>query len=108
MKFQVTVLPQAQKEVEQIYSWIAEGSIDGAIRWYEKFLESLESLKTYPESCSLAPENDHVRQKIRDPISRTRRGNPYRVLFVINEKQVQVLHIRGTGQRLLDSDEIEN
>ena len=50
MKFQVTVLPQAQKDVEQIYSWIAERSLDGATRWYEKFLESLESLKTYPES----------------------------------------------------------
>ena len=41
-------------------------------------------------------------------IFRTRRGNPYRVFFAIKETQVQVLHIRGAGQRLLDSDEIEN
>ena len=107
MTFQVTVLPQAQGDVDQIYSWIAERSLDGATRWYEKFLESLESLKTNPESCSFAPENDHVQQEIRNLIFRTRRGNPYRVLFAIEETHVQVLHIRGAGQRLLDSNELE-
>ena len=38
MTFQVTVLPQAQGDVDQIYSWIAERSLDGATLWYEKFL----------------------------------------------------------------------
>ena len=39
MKYSVTVLPEADDNVNRIYLWIAERSPEGARRWYLQFLE---------------------------------------------------------------------
>ncbi len=104
-EFHVVVFRQAKLDGQSIYDWIFERSPQGAEAWAQAYIEALESLTTHPLRCGLAPENEDHEVEIRQRIFRTRYGNPYRLLFTIAGKEVQVLHVRGQGQRFVDMGE---
>jgi hypothetical protein len=56
--------------------------------------------------CSLAPEADLLGQDIRQFTFRTRRGQIYRSLFLIDGDFIQVLAVRGSGQNLTTAEEL--
>ena len=98
MKFQVIVVPQAQREIQQQFDYIKNRSTQGANSWANAFHASLGALETRPESFALSAESEDHSEDIRDLLFRTRRGGTYRALFVIRDKTVFVLHIRCPGQ----------
>lgn len=102
MAFRVELSPQANREAEEAYRWIAEASPRGAHRWYNGLMDALRSLSHHPERCPLAPENDVFDEDIRQLLY-GRRQHRYRVLFTIHGKTVQVLHIRHGARRYLES-----
>jgi plasmid stabilization system protein ParE len=104
----VRVLPEAEKDIDQNYIWIAKRSREGAARWYRRLLDVLESLKSQPLSFGLAPEHELVGRDIRQVNFKTRRGRMYRVLFEVRADEVCVLHVRGPGQRLLGKDDLRS
>lgn len=106
MKYRLSVLPEADQNVDRIFCWLAERTPAGARRWYLRFLEAVESLRENPQSHGYAPENEYVEPEIRQAIFKTRRGRPYRVLFRILQNEVQVLHVRGPGQDLLAAEDL--
>ena len=106
MKYQVIVLSRAQQDIQRIYEWIAQRSASGAARWFNRFTDALATLSENPKSCGLAPENEFVDQEIRHLIFKTRKGRHYRALFTITENPVDVLHVRGPGQPLVDPEEL--
>jgi plasmid stabilization system protein ParE len=106
MTYAVVVLPEATQDADAIFEWIEFRSREGASRWYAAFLKTLESLKSNPERCGRAPEAAFVAAEIRQITFKTRRGNVYRILFLIRDGEVLVLHIRGPGQPLLTPDEL--
>jgi plasmid stabilization system protein ParE len=106
MRYRLRVLPEADGDIQQIYSWIAARSKDGAFAWYERLSSVIESLRDHPLSCTLAPENVVVGREIRHVNFKTRRGRMYRILFEVRAGEVLVLHVRGSGQRLLRGNEI--
>lgn len=78
----------------------------GARRWYAAFLATLESLKNTPQHCSRAPENVLIASEIRQITFKTRCGNFYRVLFHLRNREVLILHVRGSGEPLLSPDDL--
>ena len=84
----------------------AARSPEGAANWVDAFDEALDSLQHNP-SHGLAPESHRHREDIRQRMFSTSRGLPYRLLFIVREKVVHVIHVRGPGQDLMLPDEID-
>ena len=96
--YQVIILPAAERDIGEAYEWLAELDAEAAIRWYNRLLEVIFSLDTFPERCPLAPESEFFNAEIRE-IFYGRRQYKYRILFTVGENEVHVLHVRH-GARL--------
>ena len=97
-RYPVIVLPAAERDIGEAYKWLAEQDEEAAIRWYNRLMEVIFSLDTFPERCPLAPENKFLKTEIRE-IFHGRRQHKYRILFTVSENEVHVLHVRH-GARL--------
>ena len=96
-KYQIDIKPTAENDLESRYLQIAEESPQNAVRWYLDITEAIEKLDTLAERCPIAPEDTDIQRGIRHLIL----GN-YRVLYLINQNVVEVLHIRhGRMERKL-------
>jgi len=96
--YQVIILPSAERDIGETYEWLAGQDAEAAIRWYNRLLEVIFSLDTFPERCPLAPESEFFNVEIRE-IFHGRRQHKYRILFTMSEIEVHVLHVRH-GARL--------
>ncbi len=96
--YQVIILPSAERDIGGAYEWLAGQEAETAIRWYNRLLEVIFSLDTFPERCPLAPESEFLNSEIRE-IFHGRRQYKYRILFTVSENEVHVLHVRH-GARL--------
>jgi plasmid stabilization system protein ParE len=97
-RFEVIILPWAERDIGEAYTWIPEYGAGAAIRWYNQLMEVIFSLDTFPERCPLAPEGHFFNVEIRE-IFHGRRQHKYRILFNVSEGEVRVLHVRH-GARL--------
>jgi len=97
MPFRIEIAPEAGKEIEEIYLYIAEDSPDNAARWYFAIHDKIQTLKDSPNRCPLAFENRFYDYEIRNLIF-----GSYRVIFRVQEKVVQILHVKhGARERTL-------
>ena len=96
--YQVIILPAAERDIGEAYEWLAGQDAEAAIRWYNRLLEVIFSLDTFPERCPHAPESEFLNSEIRE-IFHGRRRHKYRILFTVSEGEVHVLHVRH-GARL--------
>ena len=103
MKYSVVVLPAAENDLNRILLWLNERSPSGAVTWLFRWEEVVRTLADDPDRCGLAPESEQHPIAIHQVIFRTRKGNPYRALFAVKEEAVFVLHIRGMGQKSVES-----
>jgi len=94
----VIILPAAEWEIGKAYEWIASRDADAAVRWYNRLLEVIFSLDTFPERAPLAPESKSLKREIRE-VFHGRRQHKYRILFTLLNNEVHVLHVRH-GARL--------
>ena len=108
MTFEVIILPQAEIDLEEILRWLRHRSPQGARLWLERWMTVLQSLEDSADRCGDAPENGRYPARIQQFVFRTRRGNPYRVIFTIRESVVYILHIRGLGQLIIPTDTFPN
>ena len=108
MTFEVILLPQAELDLEEILSWLRQRSPQGARLWLERWMVVLQSLEDSADRCGDAPENGRYPSRIQQYVFRTRKGNPYRVIFTVRECAVYILHIRGMGQLIVLTDSIPN
>lgn len=110
MNYHVELTAQAKAEADEAYQWLFERSPTHAARWYNGLLEIVDSLKTHPQRCPLAPENEYFDEEIRHLLY-GRRARVYRVLFEIRGDTVSVLHVRHGARRVLrsldTSDEVD-
>src|SRR3990172_12325491 len=65
MKYGVLVQPSAKAEMREAYRWYYNQSPAAARRWLDKLLKTIDTLRTQPERCALAPENDAFEETIR-------------------------------------------
>jgi Plasmid stabilization system protein len=85
--------PLALERVNEIADYIAENSVEAARVWLMDIFGAVDRLKEFPESGRTVPEVK--RPNIRELIFKN-----YRVIYRIGRKQVAILTVRHSKQRL--------
>ena len=97
--FEVYVPDEVFEEIEVFVDYIAEDSIEQAIKWQTEIEEKIYSLGKSPTRCPYADEMAFHDYEIRNLIF----GN-YRILFHIKGNTVQVLHIKHGKMKRISVD----
>lgn len=98
------ILPSAERDIVDAYEWLAEQDEKAAARWYNRLLDVIFSLESFPERCPLAPESRFLSADIRE-IFHGRRQHKYRILFTVTGDNVHVLHVRHGARMALGETE---
>ncbi len=102
MNFRLRILRQATIELREIHAWIYERSPDGADRWLAAFETAAARVVLDPLAFPKAPEGEFCTFDVRQFLFKTRRGRKYRVLFTVVDDEIRILHLRGSGQDVMD------
>lgn len=108
MTYRIKILPRAEADVENIYQWLRQRSPPGADRWLEAFERAVQGLTDAPTGFGRASESQFVDAEVYQVLFKTARGRTYRALFVVTHGVVQILRVRGPGQRDLQADELDD
>lgn len=96
----MVIEPRAATDIAAYARWMDEqGSPEGALGWIDAIEAAINSLKSFPARCPLAPESEIVGEDVRQLVFAS-----HRILFVIEEDVVHVLHVRHAS-RQVGSDE---
>jgi plasmid stabilization system protein ParE len=98
----IEITPAAERDVEDIWTYIAADSPGNATAFILRLEEQIEALEQIPERCPLIPENEHLGTSYRHLLY-----GAYRTIFRISGKTVYILRIIH-GARLLDSSCFEH
>ncbi len=103
MSYQVIIQPTAFQEIETSYRWMCDNlSAEVANNWYYQLQDIIASLQKFPNRCTIAPEAATIGREIRQIwVGKQRK---YRVLFVVEEDVVAILHVRHSRQSYLDEE----
>lgn len=101
MRYNVELSEQAEADVREIYRYIRKHGPANPDRWKAGLADKFASLEALPESCGLAPENEHTEATIRQ-----RLYGPFRILFVVREGTVYVLTVRHGARGFLEPWEL--
>lgn len=97
VKYNVEITPAAERDVEEIWIYIAGDSPENATAFILQLEEQIGTLEKLPERCPLIPENEQLGTAYRHLLY-----GAYRTIFRIAGKTVYILRIIH-GTRLLDS-----
>lgn len=103
-EYRIMLQPEAYEGMESAYAYIKQQSPDNAYQWAVGLMDAINTLKTFPTRCMLAPEDQFFRQEIRQLLYGKGR-RVYRILFTILGDAVSVLHIRHGAQEVLKPDQ---
>ena len=107
MTYRVELAFKAERDLDCILNWIQKRSKQGAVTWFRRWRKLLVKLSKRPNSFHFAPENEDHDEEIRQAVFKTRRGLPYRALFIIRGDVVYITNLRGPGQDLVDPADIQ-
>jgi plasmid stabilization system protein ParE len=102
-RFRVVITPEAQEGIRHAYEWVSTYSPDSANVWMNGLFRAIQSLDTMPRRAPLAFENDLFREELRQLLY-GKRGRVYRILFTIQDNEVQVLFVRHSAQAPVSLD----
>lgn len=102
MKYKLRILKRAEADAREIFDWIYERSPAGARTWFAAFERAANKLLRNPYAWPLAPENKLVSYEVRHFVFKTRRGLRYRAIYTVVDDEVRILHVRGSGQNVLE------
>jgi plasmid stabilization system protein ParE len=105
MTYRVIITPQAETELRTIYRYIRSQAPRAAHDWIRRARQCAKSLARFPERCPLAPESDSFEQPIREPFFGKGSRGTYRLLFVVLEESVYILHVRHGAMLPLSPEE---
>jgi plasmid stabilization system protein ParE len=94
VNYRVVILAEAEREMEGAFTWIAQTAPARARAWLLRLREAVETLRTHPRRCPLAPESTFFGEEIRQLLY-GRRPGVYRVLFQVRDEDqtVTILHV---------------
>jgi toxin ParE1/3/4 len=101
-KFRVRITRTAEKDIEEIWSFIAQDSPEEASRFIGRLEDQVATLELFPERCALIPENEMLGTRYRHLLF-----GDYRSVFRVAGKTVYVLRIIH-GAKLLDNSTFED
>lgn len=99
------VTPEAKADLRDIYRYIRERAPRAAAQWSVSARASIKTLSHFPERCSLAPESTHFDVPIRQMLLGAGNRGTYRILFVIVDKWLRILHVRHGSMLPMGTEE---
>ena len=100
-RFNVRITKSAERDIEEIWSFIASDDIEEAAKFVDKLEKQLRTLGAFSERCPLIAENEILGTRYRHLIC----GN-YRTIFKVSGRTVYVLRVIHAA-RLLERLVIE-
>jgi toxin ParE1/3/4 len=100
-KFRVRISGTAERDVEEIWRFISQDSLEAATAFVLHLEERVSTLETFPARCPLIPENELIGALYRHLIY-----GEYRMIFRIAGRIVYVLRVIHSA-RLLDATTLE-
>lgn len=100
-RFRVRISKTAQNDVADVWSFIAEDSVEAATAFIHHLEERIATLESLPTRCSLISENELIGAQYRHLIY-----GDYRMIFRIAGGTVYVLRVIHSA-RLLDAANLE-
>ncbi len=101
MTHRIVITDRALANLREIRDYIARRSPESAARFLEKLLASFDRLEDSPARFALAPENELVPYELRQYLLK-----PYRILYRVDGRTAQILHIRHGARRRAGADEL--
>ncbi len=95
-RYEVNLTRLAQKDLEEIYYYIAADSSENAAKFVLELEEKVYSLNTFPERQPLITENKFFGTDYRHLVHKK-----YRIIYRISEEKVYILRVIH-GARLLN------
>lgn len=109
MKFRVSILPQARRDIDRNADWWAEHhSVEQALPWSDAVYDQLETLAEFPERNGLSSENGEFPYAIRDKLVGLGSRRSHRAVFTIKGDTVFVLSVRRGAQDILRPSDVES
>jgi len=106
MKRRVRLSGRAERDIDETLSWLCrQGAVSAANRWHERLLTAVATLEREPERCPIALESEELGIELRELLFGRRQG-VYRILFVIEQRAVTVVHIRHAARDALRPDDL--
>lgn len=105
--YRIEISERARRDADAIFDYLAERAPEGASAWATAFFQALDQLRSDPERHRHAEESEVLDIDLRELLFKTRKGRPYRLLFIVRDQSVLVAAIRGSGQDLATSEEID-
>ena len=98
MAFRFEFIERAIDEARAIFFRKAERSPEGADRWYRGLIDRIDTLKTFPLRCPIAPESGQLGGEARELLY-GKRQNKYRVIFEVRADLIAILSVRHSAGR---------
>jgi plasmid stabilization system protein ParE len=104
--FTIHELPRAIEDKDEIAAWLANRSPQGAAAWLDAFRTMVQRLQVHAAGFARASESDGWGEDVREAMFKTRRGNAYRALFLVEGNDVFLLRIHGPGQAPVSPEDL--
>jgi plasmid stabilization system protein ParE len=105
--YQVRITAKAEQDIEGVLRWYHDQSApDAGQRWVDRLLAKIATLEKHPQRCRFAREAREVNVELRELLIGRRRGI-FRILFVIEEPMVVILHIRHSARDMLRNTDLQ-
>ena len=100
MKYRVELSPGVDDEIRAAASYIASDSLPAAEKWLDGIYNTIQSLRSLPERCGVIREHEEFEEELREL-----RYKSHRIIFVVEERIVRVVHVRHAARDEWKPDE---
>ena len=104
MAFRVELTARAECDIDSALESLTRFSPVSAARWYAGFLKRIVTLEESPAQFAHAAEADQLGIPLREMLY-GKRPHVYRILFVMVDDIVRVLHVRHSARDTLKSED---
>ena len=95
MKYRVVITPDAEADLRKIHRYIRQhGAPQAGRAWLSGARKKIKTLAEYPERAHFAPESSSFDEPVRELLYGSGNRGIYRILFVVLDKSVFILHVR--------------
>ncbi len=99
MSYHVRLTRDAEADLEERITSLAERSPEAAQRLNDRFEKALFRLRDFPLSCGLAHEIPRFAEELRHLLFGIHPRRLYRALFTVRGDEVVILAIRAPGEK---------